>query len=130
MPDSYGVDRFTGKRLEGWPHVEQSIGAIFTTRRGSRVMRREIGGALYDLVGRPGNKAVVLRAYAAAKLSLVLEEPRFDLQRCVAKPAPDGSVPLEVGGVYIPRGHLGDPTPEAGEVFRMATVRLVAGGFR
>ncbi|MCW2319185.1 phage baseplate assembly protein W, partial [Rhodoblastus acidophilus] len=49
---SAGIDKRTGRPLEGWPHVVQSLGTIFTTGFGARVMRRVFGSAVAGILGQ------------------------------------------------------------------------------
>lgn len=47
-----GMNAKTGKALGGVEHLKQSIRDIVTTPLGSRVMRRDYGCGLYELVDR------------------------------------------------------------------------------
>lgn len=76
-----GMDRHTGRRLEGWPHVRQSIIDILTTRRGSRVQRRDYGSSAMDLVDRPATQLTVLDRFVAIAEALDRWEPRVALVR-------------------------------------------------
>lgn len=122
MPDSVGMDRFTGRRLTDWEHTAQSIGIILTTPKFTRVMRRLFGCDAADLVDAPMTERVILAAYVATAEALeprLVEgrqygEPRFRLAWCrIADAAASGAISLVMGGVYYPRGHLGDFTPDA-----------------
>lgn len=104
-----GIDRRTGRPLTGWAHVQQSIEVILTTPIGSRVMRRDFGSALFDLIDAKMTRRRVLALYAAAAVALRRWEPRFRLTRCVVLAAePAGRIGLALYGTYYPRGHLGD----------------------
>ncbi|PTW53920.1 hypothetical protein C8N35_11540 [Breoghania corrubedonensis] len=106
---SSGVDAITGQGLEGWPHVEQSIGKILTTRIGSRVMRRDFGSDIPLLIDAPMNDRVVLAVFVAAAIAIDRWEPRFALRSvAIADAGPSGSIVLALSGTYYPRGHLGD----------------------
>ena len=50
-----GMDAKTGRRLEGDDHLRQSIADILTTPIGSRVLRRDYGSMLLDLIDQLGN---------------------------------------------------------------------------
>lgn len=76
-----GVDRNTGKRLSGNAHLAQSIGDILTTPLGSRVMRRDYGSMLFDLIDQPLNSATRLLIYAATALALRRWEPRIRVRK-------------------------------------------------
>ena len=110
MPDSSGVNAATGAPLTDWAHTEQSIADILTTRIGSRVMRREYGSELPDLVGKPMNDAIILAVYAATANALARWEPRFELTFAAVEPSADGTLRVALRGTYRPRGHLGDFT--------------------
>lgn len=113
---STGFNSETGAILTGFDHVEQSIGVILTTPIGSRVMRREFGSELIDLIDRPMIPKVILAVYVAVASALSKWEPRFALSNCqVTGTREDGTLSLTLTGTYYPRGHLGDFTPDPGE---------------
>lgn len=122
-----GIDRRTGRLISGWPHVIQSIGVIFTTSFGERVMRRWFGSFVQNLLGRNMDPPTIVRFWMAICVAIELWEPRFKVTRIVPIGTPEGmrqgALGFEVQGVYRPRGHLGDFTPEGGT----RTVRLWAG---
>lgn len=108
---STGINRDAGSILTGFAHVQQSIGVILTTPIGTRVMRREFGSELFDLIDRPMNDQVILAVYSACVMALARWEPRFaitDLQLTDADAS--GRLVIEITGRYMPRGHLGDFT--------------------
>lgn len=106
---SVGINRRTGKLLTGWDHVEQSISVILTTPIGSRVMRREFGSRLFELVDAPMNDATILEVYVACAEAIEKWEPRFRLSRVLIGDADaQGRISLALFGTYYPRGHLGD----------------------
>jgi phage baseplate assembly protein W len=73
------VNRETGGTINELDHITQSIADILSTRIGSRVMRREYGSLLPDLVDGPFNEATRLRVYAATAMALMRWEPRVTL---------------------------------------------------
>lgn len=75
------MNRQTGSTITTLEHIRQSIGDILTTRIGSRVMRREYGSQLVDLIDQPGNPATRLLAYAAIAMAVMRWEPRVHLSR-------------------------------------------------
>lgn len=109
MADSTGVNAVTGQELTDWEHVEQSIDTILTTPIGSRVMRRDFGSHLPDMVDRKLTPRGVLAIYSAAALALVKDEPRFRLTKAsIISADQTGRIGLALFGTYYPRGHLGD----------------------
>lgn len=75
------MNRLTGGSIARHEHIAQSIGDILSTRIGTRVMRREYGALLPDLVDHPSNDVTRLRAYAAAVMALTRWEPRILVHR-------------------------------------------------
>jgi uncharacterized protein len=75
------MNRQTGRPIGTLDHISQSIGDILTTRIGSRVMRREYGSQLVDLIDQPGNPATQLLCYAAIAMALIRWEPRVRISR-------------------------------------------------
>ena len=72
-----GMTADTGRSVLDVAHIRQSVRDILTTPVGTRVMRREYGSLLPDLIDQPLNGATLLRAYAATVLALVRWEPRI-----------------------------------------------------
>ncbi|KIH84221.1 GPW/gp25 family protein [Pseudomonas batumici] len=75
------MNRETGAAISLPEHIVQSIADILTTRLGTRVMRREYGCLLPELIDQPYNDATRLRAYAATAMGLMLWEPRISVSR-------------------------------------------------
>lgn len=75
------MNRETGGAISDLDHITQSIADILTTRIGTRVMRREYGSLLPELVDHPFNDATRLRVYAAAVMALMRWEARISLNR-------------------------------------------------
>jgi uncharacterized protein len=76
-----GVDRHTGKPLDGTAHLAQSIGDILRTPIGTRTMRRDYGSLLPELVDAPANEATRLAVFAATAIALARWEPRIRLAK-------------------------------------------------
>lgn len=74
-----GMSGSTGRTVTDRAHLAQSIADILTTPLGSRVMRREYGSQLADLIDWPLNNATKLQAYAATAMALMRWEPRIRL---------------------------------------------------
>lgn len=84
-----GLSAATGRRLSDIDHIRQSVRDILATPVGSRVMRRDYGSLLPDLIDQPLNGATLMRAYAATVMALlprpspggILGEPRLRVTR-------------------------------------------------
>lgn len=99
-----GISATTGRALSGIDHLRQSVRDILTTRVGTRVMRREYGSLVPDLVDAPLNENTMVDLYAETVAALVKWEPRIDVEQVTASiPAP-GRVELSLVGVYTPTG--------------------------
>lgn len=76
-----GMNARTGRTVVDSQHLAQSIADVLTTPIGSRVMRREYGSQLVDLIDWPLNSSTRLQAYAATAMALMRWEPRIRLSR-------------------------------------------------
>lgn len=101
-----GINATTGKRISGINHLRQSIRDILTTPIGSRVMRREYGSRLMELVDAPMNRGTLLQIYAATAEAISRWEPRFRLMQVRAETAEPGRVVLELTGEYLLNGQV------------------------
>ncbi len=75
------MNRETGAAISDLDHIGQSITDILTTRIGTRIMRREYGSLLPELVDHPFNDATRLRIYAGTVMALMRWETRISLNR-------------------------------------------------
>ena len=75
-----GLNKTTGQSIpDVESHVRQSIGDIITTPINTRVMRRDYGSFIPDLIDQPLNETTLLRLYAATAAALMRWEPRFKI---------------------------------------------------
>ncbi|PZQ21167.1 MAG: phage baseplate protein [Sphingopyxis macrogoltabida] len=100
----HGMNVTNGAPLSGIGHLRQSVRDILTTRRGTRVMRREYGSDIPDLVDRPMNRSTLLAIYAATIGALGRWEPRISVDAVRATSATPGSIELNITGTYLPDG--------------------------
>lgn len=99
-----GINANTGKILEGLDHLRQSIRDILTTPIGSRVMRRDYGSRLFELVDAPINRNTITDIYAATAEAILEWEKRIDLTRVQITGAEPGRIELTLYGNYLPDG--------------------------
>lgn len=95
-----GMNVTTGQRLEGIDHIRQSVADIITTPIGSRVMRRDYGSLVPDLLDRPMNDALLMQIYAATVIAVSRWEPRIQItgtRRTVSTQQP-GAIMIELQG--------------------------------
>lgn len=99
-----GINATNGKALDGIDHLFQSIKDILTTPIGSRVMRRDYGSRLFELVDAPINAQTILDLYAATAEALGKWEPRFKLKTATIASASPGKIEIDLTGEYLPDG--------------------------
>ncbi|MQB19656.1 baseplate assembly protein [Agrobacterium tumefaciens] len=109
MPSSTGVNAVTGAPLTDWDHTQQSIRKILETPRGSRVMRRDFGSDIPDLIDAKMTPRNILKLYSASATAIQIWEPRFRMRfGRVTRADVTGALSLEIYGTYFPLGHRGD----------------------
>lgn len=94
-----GINASTGKPMTGAEHLKQSIRDILTTRIGTRVMRRQYGSRLPDLVDNPMSEALKADLFAESAEALAKWEPRFRLDRVYLESASaEGHIVIGIEG--------------------------------
>jgi hypothetical protein len=127
-PPRNGMDRSTGRLLQGWDHVQQSMTIIFQTPYHERVLRRWVGSFVPMILGESILPRIITRFFWAIASALDLWEPGYRFNRVYfmgnvldAYSPPSmisaaalirlGQAIFRYDGQWIPRGHLGDFTP-------------------
>ena len=99
-----GMNAHTGEPLSGLDHLRQSIADILSTPLNTRVMRRDYGSRLPELIDQPITPRLAVELYAATAEALRRWEPRFKLTRVRIAKADVGQVVLDLEGIYLPDG--------------------------
>ena len=100
-----GVNQITGKHLDGMEHLRQSITDILRTPIGTRVMRRDYGSKIPDLIDAPMTQENVIEIYAEIGKALARWEPRVRLTNVrIVNNDDAGRTELELTGNYIVNG--------------------------
>lgn len=99
-----GMSADTGTALSGRDHLAQSIRDILATPIGSRVMRREYGSNLPDLLDAPMTSDLLVEIYAETAVALDRWEPRFQLSSVSVAEAGDGRLVLDLYGEDLVNG--------------------------
>jgi phage baseplate assembly protein W len=90
------MSRDTGRRLDEVDHIRQSIRDILTTPVGSRIMRRDYGSLLPELIDQPSNPANRLRLMAATVMAIIQWEPRVSVNNVDIAIGIDGSATIDL----------------------------------
>lgn len=76
-----GLSAATGIRTYDADHIRESIRTILTTPVGTRVMRRDFGSLLADLIDKPLTPKTRMQVLAATVIALARWEPRIELRQ-------------------------------------------------
>lgn len=94
-----GLNKHTGTAVTSTDaHIRQAINDILTTPVGSRVMRRDYGSVLPDLIDQPLNEKTILRLYAATAAAVMYWEPRFKITLISLSFTKNGTATVEISG--------------------------------
>lgn len=91
-----GLNQLDGTLLSDEAHLRQSITDILTTPLGSRVMRRNYGSRLYELIDAPMNRQTSIEFTVATADALLLWEPRIRVIRVQIDGVEPGKVSLAI----------------------------------
>ncbi|MGZ7172454.1 GPW/gp25 family protein [Burkholderia gladioli] len=108
-----GMNARTGRAIAGQVHIEQSVAGILFTPVGTRVMRREYGSLLPELIDGPINPLMRMRVMAASVMALARWEPRIQVNQ-----VDFGSAGIDGGAVLELQGERTDG-PRADTAFSM-----------
>lgn len=87
MPLYIGLHSDTGRTVTDDAQLPLSLRDLLTTPIGSRVMRREYGSRIPDLIDQPLNSATLLRYAAACYIAITRWEPRLQITRLAFAPS-------------------------------------------
>jgi phage baseplate assembly protein W len=96
------MNRHTGQHMGLREHIAQSVADIIATPIGSRVMRRDYGSLVPELLDHPNNELTRLRVYSAAASALAKWEPRLRVSSLqLAQDTTPGRTVLTLQGSWI-----------------------------
>lgn len=96
-----GMSNKTGGYLDDLEHLKQSIVDVLTTPLGSRVVCRDYGSVLFQLVDQPVNKELFPKIYAAVTTAIDKWEPRFKVEKIAINSIKEGHITLSLVGKYL-----------------------------
>lgn len=76
-----GMNKVDGANVSDLEHIKQSVSDILSTPVGMRVMRREYGSLVPELIDQPSNDYTRMLIQAACVLAITRWEPRLSLTR-------------------------------------------------
>ncbi|EGG0261964.1 baseplate assembly protein [Salmonella enterica] len=97
--------RYTGMNPDGTgtlsdtDHLRQSVSDILRTPLASRVMRRDYGSLIPDLIDAPQNDVTRLQCMSAAVIALTKWEPRIALNQVDIRWLKDGRAEAALSGI-------------------------------
>lgn len=102
-----GVNADTGKELDGFEHVQQSLGVIFSTRQGERVLREWFGNPGLKLLGQNATPQTFLVWLNTLWMLTALFEPRFRITKFAVDSVDRlGFADIGLDGEHRPYAHL------------------------
>ncbi|HEF4755988.1 GPW/gp25 family protein [Burkholderia multivorans] len=105
-----GMNARTGRTVANQAHIEQSAADILFTPLGTRVMRRDYGSLLPELIDGPINPLMRMRVMAASVMALARWEPRIQVNQVdFASTGIDGGAVLELHGERTDGPRAGTP---------------------
>lgn len=96
-----GMNNSNGGYLDDINHLKQSIIDILTTPIGSRVICRDYGSNLFQLIDQPINKSLFSKIYAVVAEALDKWEPRFRVEKITINSIKEGHITLSLIGKYL-----------------------------
>ena len=91
-----GLNQYDGNLLSNEAHLRQSITDILTTPLGSRVLRRNYGSRLYELIDTPITRQTAIEFTVATADALLRWEPRIRVLRVQVVDVKPGQVSLTI----------------------------------
>ncbi|MBI5917792.1 MAG: GPW/gp25 family protein [Nitrosomonadales bacterium] len=93
------MDAATGRSIAELDHIQQSCRDILTTRIGTRIMRRDYGSIVPELIDQPTHRTTQLRLMAVSVMALHRWEPRLLVSQVQFSIGMDGKGILDIDGV-------------------------------
>lgn len=93
------MSRSDGTTLTEIEHIHQSLEDISTTPIGSRLMRREYGTLLVNLIDQPISESLYLKVYSTLYSAYVRWEDRIEISHINVANVSNGQLVLDVAGI-------------------------------
>ena len=99
-----GMNGQTGLSISEVEHIRQSVRDILVTPVGSRVMRREYGSLLSQMIDQPQTPALELQIKVACYMAVLKWEPRVTLSSVTTARSFDGRMTVTLTGQHNDTG--------------------------
>ena len=99
-----GMNSQTGLSISEVEHIRQSVRDILVTPVGSRVMRREYGSLLSQMIDQPQTPALRLQIMAACYSAIQKWEPRIRLTSISFEAGDAGEMYVDITGMRTDTG--------------------------
>jgi len=96
-----GMNVQTGRAIHDIDHLNQSVKDVLLTPTVSRLMRRDYGSHLFNLIDQAANPATHLRLYAAIAIALLRWEPHLQLSRIQIRQQSNGQSIVDIEGFQL-----------------------------
>lgn len=93
-----GMNRASGRALTDSEHISQSLSDILRTPVGSRVMRRNYGSLLSQMIDQPQTPALELQIMVACYMAILQWEPRVQLSSVTTERQFNGQMVVNLEG--------------------------------
>lgn len=99
-----GIDKNTGQLIAGKDHLRQSLEDLLTTRKGTRVMMRDYGSDVPNLIDLPVTAGWILDVIKETAGAIEQWETRLKVSSVKVVSVTTGQVELAISGTYLPDG--------------------------
>ena len=99
------MSRYNGSVLTEIEHINQSLEDIATTPIGSRLMRRDYGTLLANLIDQPISEVLYLKIYSTLYTAYVRWEDRIDISEMNVADINNGQLILDIVGFLKTNGN-------------------------
>lgn len=82
-------------------NIQQSIEDILTTPIGTRIMRRDYGSILMDLIDQPIHDALILKIYSAIYTAVTNWEKRISIEQINISQLSQGTLIVDLQAIYL-----------------------------
>ncbi|MDD9317805.1 GPW/gp25 family protein [Acinetobacter lactucae] len=99
------INKNNGQTLETEEQsIQQSIDDIVSTPIGSRIMRREYGSLIPDLIDQPINEVLILKCYSAIYTAILRWENRINVSQILNTQVKENGLIFDLEGTSTVTG--------------------------